>query len=50
MKANAGISKFIVTRPPELRKNYQKDAKNDPIMMGEYKLESSKSEKYLGDR
>ena len=35
---------------PELTTNeYLKDVENKPILMGEHKLESSKSEKYLLD-
>ena len=41
--------KFVVIGPPESRTKYLKDAENNPIMIGEHKWASSKSERYLGD-
>ena len=46
-RTNSG--KYVVIGTPELRIKLLKEAEKDPIMMGEHKLESSKSEKYLGD-
>ena len=36
-------------RPPQWRIKLLKEEENNPIMMGETKLEASKSEKYLED-
>ena len=49
LRVDAGKSKYVVLGSPQLRIELLKEAEKNPIMMGEHKLEASKSKNYLGD-